>query len=73
MKPAQLTKRIRYTKPGQTIIVPMGWIYPSAVQVSEVGTDEHGQIYAAGTFVEMAGCSSVDLGRRVEVCLGWAQ
>ena len=71
MKSAQLTPRIRYTKPGQTIVVPMGMIYPHAVKVSEVGTDEDGQIIAVGNFIQMPGCSEYRLGDKVEVCLGW--
>lgn len=71
MKSAQLSKRIRYTKPGETIVVPMGMIYPHAVEVETVYSDFDGQIIADGKFVEHDGCSDYRIGDSVGVCLGW--
>jgi hypothetical protein len=73
MRPANITKRIRFTKPGQTIIVPMGMIYPHAVKIETVRTDEDGQIIGDGVAVKMDGCSDWRVGGRMSVCLGWAK
>lgn len=70
-QPAKLSKRIRYAKPGDTIVVPMGMIYPHAVTLESVYSDEDGQICGDGVFVERPGCSRMDLGHKVGVCLGW--
>ena len=71
MKPAKVTKRIRFTKPGQTIIVPMGMIFPHAVKIEKVHTDEDGQIIGDGFSIEMEGCSTWRVGEKMSVCLGW--
>lgn len=69
----QLTKNIRRTKAGETIIVPMGAFLPHAVKIETVRTDEDGQIIGDGVAVEMEGCSSWRVGERLSVCLGWRQ
>lgn len=71
MKPANLTKRIRFTKAGETIVVPMGMIFPHAVKIEKVHTDEDGQIIGDGVSVEMEGCSTWRVGEPMSVCLGW--
>jgi|SaaInl7_200m_RNA_FD_contig_31_404628_length_345_multi_4_in_0_out_0_1 hypothetical protein len=70
MKSAQLSKRIRYTKPGEIIVVPMGMILPHAVEVERISTYD-GQIVAMGKFVKRDGCSVYRIGDSLEVCLGW--
>ena len=71
MKSAQLSKRIRYTKPGEIIVVPMGMILPHAVEVERIFSTYEGQIVAMGKFVERDGCSDYRIGDSLEVCLGW--
>ena len=71
MKKAQLSKRIRYTKPGETIVVPMGMIWPHAVEIERIFCDFSGQIIGMGKFVSMPGCSDYRIGEDAGVCLGW--
>jgi hypothetical protein len=71
MKSAKISKRIRYTKPGQTIVVPMGMYFPHAVEIEKVYTDEDGQICGDGIAVEMVGCSTWRVGEKMSVRLGW--
>ena len=71
MKPANPTKRIRFTKAGETIIVPMGMIFPHAVKIEKVHTDEDGQIIGDGFSVELPGCSTWRVGEKMSICLGW--
>lgn len=68
---AELSKRIRYTKPGQTIVVPMGMEFPHAVRVDSINVDSDGQIIGVGQFVAREGCSTWAVGCPVAVCLGW--
>ena len=66
-----LSKRIRNTKIGDTIIVPMGMYFPHAIKIESVHTDEDGQIIGDGTAVKMDGCSTHRVGEKMSVCLGW--
>ena len=68
---AELTKNIRKAKVGDTIIVPMGMIFPHAVKLEKVYTDDDGQIIGVGPAVEKEGCSTWRLGEQTGVCLGW--
>ena len=68
---APLTKRTRYAKPGQTIVVPMGMILPHAVKLITVTTDPEGQIIGTGNAVAQEGCSAYRVGDLMSVCLGW--
>jgi len=70
---AKLTKRTRYAKPGQTIVVPMGMILPHAVRLERVFTDNIGQIVGEGIAVEQEGCSTWQVGRPMSVCLAWTK
>jgi hypothetical protein len=67
------TKRIRFTKAGGIIIVPMGMHLPHAVKIEKVHTDDAGQIIGDGFSVELPGCSSWRLGEKMSVCLGWSK
>jgi len=71
-KMARLSKRVRYAKVGDTVIVPLGMVYPHAVLLDKVYTDEDGQICGDGHIVSMDGCSDWRIGEFVSVCLGWA-
>lgn len=76
MKMAKCTKRLRYAKSGDVVIVHMGMIFPHAVKLEKVYTDEDGQIVGDGHFVEMEGCSmwrvnSPCHNQKVGVCLGY--
>ena len=66
-----LTKNIRRTKAGETIIVEMGMYLPHAVKIESVHTDEDGQIIGTGYSVEMQDYSTWRLGEPMSVCLGW--
>jgi len=71
MKVSNITKRVRFTKEGEVIIVPMGMYLPHAVKIEKVHTDEEGQIIGEGVSVEMEGCSTHRIGEKMSVCLGW--
>lgn len=71
MKSAKLTKRVRYAKVGDVIVVPLGMYFPHAVQVERVYNGELNQIVASGVTVERDGCSNWRIGEHVEVCIGF--
>jgi len=68
---AVLTKRIRYTKPGETIIVPLGMGFPHAVKIERMFSDFDGQLIGMGKTIKMNGCSEYRLNEKVGICLGW--
>lgn len=71
MKSAELTKNIRKAKAGDVIVVPMGMIFPHAVELTRVYTDGQGQIIGEGIAVHKIGCSEWHVGEKMSVCLGW--
>lgn len=66
---AQTTKHLSKTQPGDTVIVPMGMIFPAAIQVEATYCDLHGQMIASGHQVQRPGCTDWPTGG--DVCLGW--
>ena len=71
MKSAKLTKRVRFAKVGDEIIVPLGMIFPHCVKLTKVYTDIDGQIVGMGNIIFKDGCSTWHIGQEVGICLGW--
>lgn len=71
---AQTTKNLKNAKVGQTVIVPLGMVLPTAVKIGSIEIDGDGQIIGYGTIVEAPGCGSgyrSGYGETVGICLGW--
>lgn len=67
------TKRLRDTKPGETIAIELGAIFKTAILVDAIACvldDYRDQRIAIGMIVESPGYSRIGIGREASIVIG---